>query len=313
MNIGKHWKSIGIFSSIMAMGILASCARQLATVPVVPATATFTPTITHSPTFTKTNTPAGPTNTFTNTPTATFSNTPCGYPGNTCTFTLTPTSTYTPVGPTATPTGTPSNAIVFENWEGPYPSGNMWASFATCSNASYISNPFASNAAITTCYDSTGGDPHIGTYCWRGIIQWTADAGQAQFGLDSAYGGDYGYPINIAATSPSYISVWVKSDTAPTQFVFYFQDSSSISSGSPANTVYYQNNTGLNAMLTIPTANTWTNFTIPLTAGVGMWSVDPTTLHWTSILDIGTVFQGPTGASYPAIQNVYFDDYYFYP
>ena len=283
------------------LGLSAGCTRSLLVTP--PVSTPLAPT--NTPVFTNTDTPAA-----TSTPTGSYTATPTNTYTATNTFTVTNTPTFTPTTPP-----TPVPTITFEDWEGPYASGNMWAGFAVCGAASYICNPWTSNASITTCYDNNPGDPRSGSYTWKSQITWTADAGQAQIAPDSAYGGDYGYPINIASSAPSSVSVWLKSDTANTQFAFYIQDTSSLASGSPLHTAYYQNGTGANYLLTIPTANVWTHFVLPLAqgGGTGNWSFDPASMNWGSILDIGTVFQGPTGASYPLDLNIYMDDYGFVP
>lgn len=286
---------------LFLLGLTASCTRSLSVDSAIP-TGPSLPVATNTPTFTSSPTPTGsytatPTNTGTNTNTPTNTSTP------TATFTSTSTATNT-----ATNTATP---IIFENWEGPYTSGNMWATFASCNQATFISNPWTNNTApITTCYDSTPGDPHTGNYCWRSEIIWSAASNQAEIAPDSAYGGDYGFPINIAASAPSSISIWLKSDTPNIQFLLYFKDTSGSGSGTPLHTATYQGGTGSNMLLTIPTANTWTNFVLPLQPA-NQWSTDPATMNWGSILDIGTVFQGPASGSFPITTNIYMDDYTF--
>ena len=96
-------------------------------------TATNTP----SRTPTRTNTPTGPTATFTRTPTRT--NTPTG---PTATFTRTPTRTNTPTGPTATKTNTPTSG-------------------GSCSPvSSTITAPFTFDGAGTFCWQSS----NLGSY-----------------------------------------------------------------------------------------------------------------------------------------------------
>ena len=168
------------------LGLSAGCTRSLSVDSALP-TAPSLPAATNTPSFS---------------PTPTGSATPT--PTDTGTSTNTPTNTATPTN-TNTPTPVPVATIVFEDWEGPYPSGNMWSQYyGTCSQANFAVNPFTANAALTMCYDSTPGDPRSGNETLEGQITWSADSGQAEISPDSAYAvGSYGNPINISASAPS--------------------------------------------------------------------------------------------------------------
>ncbi len=220
---------------------------------------------------------------------------------------LTPTFTWT-----LSPTPVPGTTVRFEDWEGPYPGGNHWAGYSTCSQANFVVNPASSGEPITVCYDNNPGDAHSGTYCLHSQITWNTcgPTQYAQEGIDSSYSG-YGFPMNIGSSAPASLSIWLKSSVAGQQFVLYLQDSPNAGSGTILHTTHYQGGTGSNFLFTFTAANVWQNFVVPLTPGTSDWDFDPTTMNWGSILDIGTQFSAPPSCSAGQVLDVYMDDYSF--
>lgn len=226
-------------------------------------------------------------------------------------------STPTPIPgtPTFTPTPTPFLYEDFDNDNGMNSNGNCWVAISPCPSAAgadkYLDDDYNSNScAVTLSINSTAPYVHSGTNSEAAAMTFTAASNTAlgTFGIASEYGSGCGGSLTVPAsdtTASSTMSYWmypITQDSAPMTFVVVMYVNSTYS--------YYQNGTGSNVQLAIPSGQ-WSQVTVPLLSSDWSPALPANGTAW-GVTYIETWVLHSTGPA-PYGVTAYVDDYLFNP